>query len=134
MADSTLRKSAAESPKRTQTTPATTPARKPRRKPKYPLWLHTGTGQWAKKIKGRVYYFGTNKDAALEEYLRVKDDREAGRDPPPKDEKRVTLKSRYVVPVESLEAFEERRTVTPPSAPARRRAKVRRSDVIEFIK
>ena len=62
-------------PRRSKTTPS--------RKPRFPLWLHSGTGQWAKKIKGRVFYFGTNKDAALEEYIRVKDDQggEGGQSP-----------------------------------------------------
>ena len=44
-------------------------------------------------------------------------------------------RSRYIVPVESLEAFELRRTVAPPSPNTKRRAAVRgRNDVIEFIK
>jgi len=50
-------------------------------RPSFPLWLHAGTGQWAKKIKRRVYYFGIDQDAALVEYLRVKEDLEAGRTP-----------------------------------------------------
>ena len=43
-------------------------------------------------------------------------------------------RSRYVVPAESLEAFEARRTVSPTSAPAKRRPKLRRTDIVEFIK
>ena len=53
---------------------------------KMPLWIHKGAGYWAKKIKGRVYYFGRVADdpdgnAAVEQYLKEKDDLEAGRDP-----------------------------------------------------
>jgi integrase len=50
-----------------------------RRKPRATLWLHSGSGQWAKKIRGKVYYFGTNFDEALRRYMRVRDDLEAGR-------------------------------------------------------
>ena len=38
------------------------------RSDKYPLTLHP-TGQFWKKIKGKLYYFGTDKKAALERYL-----------------------------------------------------------------
>jgi hypothetical protein len=44
-----------------------------------PLWLHSATGQRAKKIGGRTYYFGT--DAALRRFLDEKDDILAGRQP-----------------------------------------------------
>ena len=47
-------------------------------KPRFPLWLHS-TGQWACKRRGKYFYFGSDKDAALAEFLRVKDDIEAGR-------------------------------------------------------
>jgi integrase len=52
----------------------------PRTKPLFPLWLHP-TGQWAKKIAGKYYYFGIAKDAALKKYIELKDDLEAGRRP-----------------------------------------------------
>jgi integrase len=61
------------------------------RKPRFPLWLHP-TGQYGKVIRGRYYYFGTDRDAALNEYLRVKDDLEAGRRPPPPEDARLTLR------------------------------------------
>ena len=48
----------------------------------YPLTPH-GNGQWCKKIKGKVWFFGTWDDpqAALEKYVDEKDDILAGRDP-----------------------------------------------------
>jgi len=52
---------------------------------KFPLWLHP-RGQWCKKIKGHFYYFEQDKDAALTEYVRVRDDLAAGRKPRPKDD------------------------------------------------
>lgn len=68
------------------------PERKTRRKPRFSLWLHSGTGQWAKKIRGQHYYFGTDKDAALKEYMRVRDDLKAGRKPQPPSSSLVTIK------------------------------------------
>jgi hypothetical protein len=35
---------------------------------KFPLTLHP-TGQYCKKIKGNIRYFGTDKNKALERYL-----------------------------------------------------------------
>jgi len=43
-------------------------------------------------------------------------------------------RSRYIVPFDALADFEARRTVSPPSAPTKRRPKLTRRDVIEFIK
>jgi hypothetical protein len=56
-----------------------------KRKDKFPLWLHP-TGQWGKKINGRYCYFGTDRAKALAEYVRVREDLEAGRKPRPKDD------------------------------------------------
>ena len=52
--------------------------------PGFPLYAHQ-SGQWAKKIKGRTHFFGVWADphAALTNYLRDKDDLEAGRRPRP---------------------------------------------------
>ena len=38
------------------------------RSDKFPLELHP-TGQYYKKIKGKVYYFGSDKKRALQNYL-----------------------------------------------------------------
>ncbi len=38
------------------------------RSDKFPLTLHP-TGQYCKKIKGKIHYFGTDKKQALERYL-----------------------------------------------------------------
>lgn len=38
------------------------------RSDKFPLTLHL-TGQYCKKIKGKLYYFGSDKKLALQRYL-----------------------------------------------------------------
>jgi hypothetical protein len=60
----------------------TKPATAAKRPAKFPLWMHA-TGQYGKKVRGRTHYFGTDQDAALAEWLRVKDDLIAGRTPNP---------------------------------------------------
>ncbi len=52
----------------------------------FPLGIHQGTGYWQKKVRGRVFYFGSVADdpkgvKALDEWLRVRDDLMAGREP-----------------------------------------------------
>ena len=39
------------------------------RSDKFPLTLHP-TGQFCKKIKGKIYYFGSNRTEALQNYLK----------------------------------------------------------------
>jgi integrase len=53
-------------------------ARKPY--PEFPLFLHA-SGQWAKKIRGKLRYFGTEADKALQKYVAQRDDLQAGRQP-----------------------------------------------------
>jgi integrase len=58
----------------------------------FPLTAHPA-GVWCKKIRGKLHYFGKwdDPDVALTEYLRVKDDLHAGREPRP-DPSAVTVK------------------------------------------
>lgn len=58
---------------------------------RYPLFRHA-TGQWAKKIRGRTHYFGTDQDAALKQYVADREDLEAGRVPQPAVADQVTVR------------------------------------------
>ena len=54
-----------------------------------PLFAH-GNGQWAKKIKGKLYYFGKDLDAALVRWVEEKDYLLAGL-PVPKNDGKPTV-------------------------------------------
>ncbi|MCD6392916.1 MAG: hypothetical protein J7M40_05365 [Planctomycetes bacterium] len=59
---------------------------KPKRKTrsdKFPLTLHN-TGQFCKKINGKLYYFGTDKQKALQRYLEQAAYLHAGKTPAPR--------------------------------------------------
>jgi integrase len=74
-------------------TNSTTHASKPSKPyPEFPLTPHS-SGQWCKKIRGKIYYFGrwSDPEGSLESYLRQKDDLHAGRTPRP-DTGAVTVK------------------------------------------
>jgi YHS domain-containing protein len=43
-------------------------SRRKTRSDKFPLTLHK-TGQYCKKIKGKFYYFGSDKEQAMRRYL-----------------------------------------------------------------
>jgi hypothetical protein len=85
--------------------------------PDFPMYAHKN-GQWAKKIKGKTWFFGTweDPDAALQMYIDLRDEILAGRDP--KRQRGVATPDRITVAdvvndyLESLSGRKERGQVS----------------------
>lgn len=83
--------------------------RKPQRPPGFALFAHDN-GQWAKKVRGKLHYFGpwADRQAAQDKWLREKDDLIAGRVPREHDPDALTVGSLCNLFLESR----ERRVIT----------------------
>ncbi len=87
--------------------PRTTPGKPDKPRPDFPLFAHA-VGQWAKKILGKMHYFGTWDDptAALQKYLDQKDALHAGRMPRARSEDAFTVRdllNRFMVSKDHLQ-------------------------------
>ena len=68
---------------------AKTKSKRTTRSDKFPLTLHR-TGQYCKKIRGKLHYFGTNKQKALQRPLEQATYLHAGKAPTPSSSKDST--------------------------------------------
>ena len=59
--------------------------------PDFPLFRHA-SGQWAKKCRGKLFYFGTDTDEALAKWQHDEPYRRAGKTPPPYEPDALTLR------------------------------------------
>jgi len=66
-------------------------AKRVKPQPDFPLSPHA-SGQWANKIRGRMYYLGTD---ALIRYLKEKDDLQADRVPRDQPSRQLTLRNLF---------------------------------------
>jgi integrase len=84
----------------------------------FPLSIHKGRGYWCKKVKGKQHYFGKVADdpqgvSALEEWLRVKDDLLAGREPQARAENALAVADLCNQFLTSKQALRGRGQLTP---------------------
>lgn len=89
-------------------------AKKPAKPEGSPLYPHP-SGKWAKKIKGKIRYFGRwdDHDAALAEYERTREAHEAGRDPSVIDPDSFTVEDACNYYLESCEDRVNRNDLAP---------------------
>lgn len=90
----------------------------PKRADKFPLFVHKGRGYWCKTVLGKHFYFGKVADdpqgkKALAEWLRVKDWRLAGLEPPAGEDDLISLKYLCNVYMESREAKRDAGDIAP---------------------
>jgi hypothetical protein len=89
-----------------------TEKRQEKPRPDFPLFPHRN-GQWAKKVRGRLFYFGRDPDAALAKWLDQKDDLLAGRSPRSKSDAEILVKDAVNEVLSAKEALVESHELSP---------------------